>query len=202
MSGVILIGGGGHCHSVIDVLECAGVPIAGIVHGPSCALDEVLGYPALGRDDDLPKLRDRYDQALITVGQIKSPALRQRLFAKVQELNFTLPTVVSPLAHVSRHASIGAGCVVMHQALVNAGATIGDNVIINTDSLVEHDCTIGSHCHIAIGAILGGNVTIGDGTFIGAGAVVREGVKVDNNCIVGMNSKVLSNLSKGIIHTK
>jgi sugar O-acyltransferase (sialic acid O-acetyltransferase NeuD family) len=194
--GLLLLGGGGHCRSVLDVLETAGISVAGLVTGPG-EDKPVFGYPVLGGDDDLLRLRKTYDTALVTVGQIGSADVRRRLFFLLRELKYSLPAVVSPLAHVSRHARVGEGSVVMHQALVNAGVSIGENAIINTRALVEHDCAVGAHCHIAVGAVLCGGVSVGEGSFVGAGAVIRQGIRVGRGCIVGMGSTVLADVPDG-----
>ena len=81
MNKIILIGGGGHCKSVIDVIEQqAQFEIAGIVDKPEFINNKILGYTVIGDDSDLEKLARKYNYALITVGQIKSPRLRVRLF--------------------------------------------------------------------------------------------------------------------------
>lgn len=199
-SGLLLVGSGGHCRSVIDVLECAGVPVAGVVCGEHCAPEPVFTYPVLGKDPDLGALRERYNEALVTVGQIQTPAIRKSLFTLLTELEFSLPVVVSPTAMVSRRSEMLAGTVVMHQAFVNTNALVGRNCIINTRALVEHDCTIGDHCHVAVGAVLCGGASIGPGSFIGAGAVVREGVSIGPGCIIGMGSVVRHDVAEGERH--
>ncbi len=200
MSEIILIGGGGHCRSVIDVLEMCKQPIAGIVHGEHCALEPVLGYAPLGRDADLKSLFSSYTRALITLGQIKTPKIRQRLFVLLTEIGFTLPHIVSPLAYCSRHASVGRGSILMHQALVNAGTVIGDNCIINTKALIEHECTISDHCHVAIGATLCGNVRLGEGAFVGANATIMQGITIGKNSIVGMGVTVKRDVADGEVY--
>ena len=128
MKNIILIGGGGHCKSVIDVIEQEGqFRIAGIVDTPEFLGSNILGYPVIGNDSDLSSLAKKYQYALITVGQIKSPSLRIKLFDLAVKAGFTLPNIISPNAYVSRHSSIGNGVVVMHNAIVNASASIGDN---------------------------------------------------------------------------
>ena len=194
---VLLVGGGGHCRAVIDVLEAAGLGIAGIVHGPDADFVPILGYPPLGRDSDLSALRRTYPLALVTVGQIKSVAPRKKLFALLRQLDFGLPCVVSPHAYVSRHASVGAGSVVMHMAVINAGASVGANCIINSKCLVEHDCTIADHCHISVGAIVCGGVSVGAGTFVGAGAIIRQNVRIGENVIVGCGVTVQADVADG-----
>ena len=76
---LILIGGGGHCKSCIDVIEQENkFIIAGIVD-INTSISDLLGYPMLGNDADLVKLKLSYDYALITTGQIKTPDFQTRL---------------------------------------------------------------------------------------------------------------------------
>lgn len=178
---ILLIGGGGHCHSVIDVIEQQGVyEIYGVVDVPEKVGSQVLGYQVVGNDDDLPELFQHCLNAVITVGQIKSNALRVKLFEAARTIGYRLPTIISPLAYVSPHAQIGSGTVVMHHALVNANATIGDNCIINTKALIEHDATIGSHCHIATSAVINGGVVVGENTFVGSNSTIVQESQVTN----------------------
>lgn len=196
-TGILLIGGGGHCRSVIDVLERAAIPIAGVVHGPDCQMEPVSGYPALGRDQDVAALRREFSEALVTVGQVKSPAVRIRLYSLFKEHDFSFRSLVSPLAYVSTHATIGVGSITMHNALINAGAAVGKNCIINTRALVEHDCVIADHCHIAVGAVLCGGVRVGEGSFIGAGAIIHPMVSIGAGCVIGMGARVYKDLPDG-----
>ena len=173
---LVLIGGGGHCAACIDVIEQEDrFQIAGIVEREGIG-NELLGYPILGNDDELPVIRARCDYALITVGQIKTPSIRIRLFEYARSLGFTLPTIVSPRAYVSKHASLGEGSIVMHDVLINSRASIGNNSIINTKALVEHDAVVEDHTHISTGAIVNGGARIRKGTFVGSNSVTRENV--------------------------
>ena len=99
----------------------------------------MFGYKVIGSDNDLPKLLRNYDNALITVGQIKSPTSRIRLFKHLQELDYQLPIIVSPRAYVSKHAQIGEGTIVLHDAMVNANAKIGNNCVIGAKSLITEN---------------------------------------------------------------
>jgi sugar O-acyltransferase (sialic acid O-acetyltransferase NeuD family) len=185
---LILIGGGGHCKSCIDVIEQENkFLIAGIVD-INRSISELLGYPLLGHDEDLIKLKSSYDYALITMGQIKSPAIRVRLFDYAKYLGFKLPVIISPRAYVSKHAKIGNGSIVMHDALINAGAIVGDNCIINTKSLIEHDAVIENNCHISTGAIINGGVIVKQDSFVGSNAVTKESVKTNEKDFIKAGS--------------
>ena len=185
MRNIILIGGGGHCKSVIDVIEQEGIfNIAGIVDKPELLGFDVLGYPVIGNDSDLTDLVRKYQYAFITVGQIKSSSPRKELFKLVKKIGFILPTVISSRAYVSIHAEIGDGTVIMHNALINAGSSIGDNCIINSKALIEHDSKISNHCHISTNAIINGGVTIEDECFIGSGAITNNSIIVKKNSFI------------------
>lgn len=197
---ILLVGAGGHARSCIDVIEQDGrFVVAGLVGLPHEVGTQVLGYPVLGADADLPNLlRDNGSNGLITIGQIKTAEPRRHLFQLIEKNGFVMPTIISPRAYVSPHATIGAGTIVMHDAIVNAGAVVGRNCIINTRALVEHDAMIADHCHIATAAVINGAAQIGTGTFIGSGSIVRELIKVGERCVVGMGQRLTNDCADGI----
>jgi sugar O-acyltransferase (sialic acid O-acetyltransferase NeuD family) len=185
---LILIGGGGHCAACIDVIEQeARFEIAGIVDKDTSS-KELLGYPVLGNDDDLPSLRAGCDHALITVGQIKNPSARIRLLEYAKSLGYILPVIISPRAYVSKHASAGEGTIVMHDALINSRAIIGRNCIVNTKALIEHDANVEDNCHISTGAIINGGAIVRQGTFVGSNATTKEGVETKNGDFIKAGS--------------
>lgn len=188
---LILIGGGGHCKSCIDVIEQEGrFTIEGIIDLPEKKGEKILGYPIIGNDDDLESLIRSDNYFLITLGQIKTAQRRKELFEFLKAKAANLPVIISPKAYVSTHATIDEGTIIMHHALVNANAKIGKNCIINTKALVEHDVEIGNHCHISTGATVNGHVQIGAETFIGSGAVTKENIKIEANSFIKANSIV------------
>lgn len=195
---ILLVGAGGHAVACADVIEQEGrFVIGGLVGMPEEVESRIAGYDVVGTDADLPRLLGEHRHALVAVGQIKTPAPRIRLWEALTRGGWLLPTVVSPLAYVSSHSSIGAGTIIMHGAIVNAGATIGRNVIVNSQALVEHDVVIGDHCHIATGTLLNGGVTVGAGSFIGSGSIVRQGLVIAEGCVIGMGRRILADCPAG-----
>lgn len=176
---ILLLGGGGHCKSVIDVIEQENkYQIGGIIDKKELLGTKVLGYEVIGCDEELKQLRVKYPHAIVTVGHIKSNAVRVKLFKHLKELNFHMPSIISPLAYVSKHAFIDEGSVVMHHGLVNAGAKVGKNCIINSKALVEHDAVIENNVHISTGAIINGGTIVKEDSFVGSGAVSKEYIEV------------------------
>lgn len=195
---LILIGGGGHCKSVIDVAESAGYNILGILDMPEEVGKPVLDYTVIGTDDDIPQYTDKAE-FIITVGFIKNPSIRVRIYDKVKQAGGKLATIVASTAHVSRYATLGEGTVVMHLAVVNAGAKIGENCIINTFCNIEHDAVIGAQCHISTGTMVNGDCKVGERVFIGSQSVLANGITVEEDIIVGAGSVVRKSISeKGV----
>jgi len=172
---ILLIGGGGHYRSVIDVVEAEGkFNIAGIIDLVENIGKKVLGYPIIGSDTDLPTFFKEYEYAFITIGHIYSNKDRVKLFHLLKKIGFILPVIVSPYAYVSSHAEIDEGTIVMHHALVNANARIGKNCIINSKALIEHDAIIEDHCHISTAAVVNGGVRVRENTFFGSNATSKQ----------------------------
>ena len=182
MKDILLIGGGGHCKAAIDVIEQEGLyNIVGILDKQERLGESILDYQVIGDDSELNFLLKSCKNALITIGQIKSPSPRIKLFNKLLKLGFKLPTIISPRAYISKHSSLGIGSIIMHDSVISADVVIGDNCIINTKSIIEHGSRIENHCHISTNAVINGEVFIGEGSFIGSGAVTKECIKIDNN---------------------
>ena len=195
---ILLLGAGGHARACIDVIEQEGsFVIAGLIGLANEVGTSILGYPVLGSDTDLTEILTCHSFGLVTIGQIKTPELRIRLFDQLARNGRCAPAIISPSAYVSRHAILGIGTVVLHGAVVNAGAVIGKNCIINSQSLVEHDSVIGDHCHVATGARINSGVSVGGGSFIGSGSIVRQGLVLGSNCVIGMGQTVLSYCTAG-----
>jgi sugar O-acyltransferase (sialic acid O-acetyltransferase NeuD family) len=176
---IILIGGGGHCTSVIDVIEKENkYKIAGIVDHANKIGSKNLNYPVIATDDDLPRLVREYQYFHITLGFLKTPNRRIELYNEIISKGAQLPVIISPIAHVSNHTIIGVGTVIMHMAQINAGAQVGVNCIINSKALIEHDAFVGDHSHISTGAIINGTASVAEGSFIGSNATIIQGSRV------------------------
>jgi sugar O-acyltransferase (sialic acid O-acetyltransferase NeuD family) len=201
MKKLILIGGGGHCKSCIEVIESTQLyEIIGILEKDIEKETQVLGYPILGNDEQIPILVKQDVEFLITVGQIKSPNLRIKLAQVVTESGGKLATIIASTAYVSKHASIAEGTIIMHQAFVNADVKIGSNCIINTRAILEHDVNIGHNCHISVNAILNGDVKVGDNCFVGSNTVFYQGVTISENTLIGAGSIVGKSLKKAGVY--
>lgn len=190
---LVLVGGGGHCKSVIEVAESAGVRILGILDIAENVGKEVLGYKIVGTDEDIHAYIDSAE-FIVTVGHIKDPSVRVRLHQKITEAGGQLATLIASTAHVSKYADLGEGTVVMHYAMVNADARIGIGCIINTFANIEHDAVVEDFCHVSTGAMVNGNCLVGEGTFLGSQSVMVNGVSIVKGCVIAAGAMVRKNI--------
>lgn len=197
MKKIVLLGGGGHCKSCIDVIESTGTyEIVSILDREETIGEKILTYTITGIDKDLETSIDLDYECLVTVGQISTSKLKHALFDLIQKTGHRAATVISPFAVVSKHATIQEGTIIHHGAIVNSAALVGCNCIINTGALVEHDCIIGNHTHISTGVKLNGGVTVGNNCFIGSGSTVRNGISITDDVVIGLGSVVTKSITE------
>lgn len=198
---LLLIGGGGHCKSVLDsLLKSNEYSEVGIVDAKENIGKYVLSIPIIGCDDDLLELKEKgYNYAFVTVGSVGNPSLRIKLYKMIERLGFIIPNIIDSTAIISKHIDMETGIYIGKNSTINIGTSIGKGAIVNTASIIEHDCLIGKFAHIAPGAVLCGEVRVGENTHIGAGSVVKQQVRIGSNTIIGMGSVVLHNINDNVI---
>jgi sugar O-acyltransferase (sialic acid O-acetyltransferase NeuD family) len=191
---IILIGGGGHCKSVIEVIESGNAfTIEGILDIKEKVGQSIYNYPVIGSDEDIADFIKKGIALHITIGHIKSNHARVKLFQQIKSLNGYLPFIKASTAYISKHAAIGEGSIIMHQAFINSSAAIGVNTIINTGAVIEHDVKIKDHCHISTGAFINGECTIESNCFIGSNTTLIQGIQVEKNCLIAAGSVLTKN---------
>ena len=193
----MLIGGGGHCHSVLDSILALGTyKEIGIIDNVNSS---VLGIDVIGCDDDIPAFfKAGWTEAFITVGSIGSTKIRRRLYQMVKMIGLTVPSIKDPTAVIAKGTIIGEGAFIGKQAVINTGSIIGECSIINTGAIIEHDCVVNNFSHISSGTVLCGQVQIGEDTHIGAGSVVRQQISIGNNVLIGAGSVVVKNIPNNV----
>lgn len=193
---LVLIGGGGHCKSVLDA-ALSMKRFEEIVITDAAPLEDlpVLGCRIVGNDSKLPELiKQGFEYAFITVGSIQNAWLRIKLAERAKDLGFHFPVIIDPSARISDYANIGEGTFIGKNAVLNAEVQVGRHCIINTGAILEHESSVGDYSHVSVGAIVCGDSHIGNGSFIGAGTTIIQGLRVGNKAIIGANSTVLTDV--------
>lgn len=188
---IVLIGGGGHCKSVIDVIVCnTEFKIVGIIDVQEKIGTSILGFPIIGTDEDLPSIVKLYKNFHVSVGHVLSNVNRVRVYNKVKELGGNFPIIKAHDAHISSFSTVKSGSFIGHKAVVNAGAEIGINCIINTGAIIEHDSVIGNHSHISTMATVNADCTVGENSFLSSHVIINRGIHIPSNTIIYSGSVV------------
>ena len=190
---LLLIGGGGHCHSVLDAIINSGAyEEIGIIDNIDSSY---LGVSVVGNDDDIPALLQAgWTDAFITVGSVGDTKIRRRLYDMVKMQGLSIPTIIDPTAIIGKCVKIEEGVFVGKRAVINTGSIIGSCAIINTGAIIEHDCEIGAFSHISPGTTLCGQVKVGEDSHVGAASVVIQLIEIGDKSLIGAGSVVVKNI--------
>lgn len=185
---MILIGASGHAKVILDILQQNNLKVDEILDA-NPPVSELFGVP-VSLDDGQQVSGET--EAVIAVGNNR---VRKKI-AEIRLLQYV--AAVHPRSTVSPFAQIGAGTVVMANAVINPEASIGKHCIINTGAVIEHDCVLGDYVHISPNAALAGNVTVGEGSHIGIGAVAIQGVTIGKWVTVGAGAAIIRDVPDGV----
>ena len=195
---ILLIGGGGHCKSILDTLYRTSLyDEIGVIDVPQMVHKKILSTEIIGSDIDLPSLYTQgYRNAFVAVGSVGNPNLRNKLYNRLLELEFHIPNIIDPSAIISPYIKMGNGNFVGKSAIINAGTVIGNGTIINTSAIIEHDCKVGSFVHLSPKSVICGNVTIGKFVHVGAGTTIIQNINIVDSVIIGAGSVVVHSILK------
>lgn len=197
MEDIILLGLGGHAHSVVDSIEKDGIyHIVGFLDIEELQGKRFRDYKVLDTDEALGKYYDNgIRNAFITIGYLGKSDIRNRLYCRLKEIGYILPNVIDNSSIIASDVSLEDGIFVGKRAVINANTYIGKMCIINTGAIIEHDCKVEAFSHISVGSILCGGVHVGRETFVGANAVVIQGKSIDDQCIIGAGETVVKSIN-------
>ena len=187
---VIVIGASGHGKVIADIVRRSGDVLMGFLDDNGALSSEIAVIPVLGKVAD----HEKYPDASFVVG-IGNSAIREKIVRQLGDVRWY--TAIHPSAVISAlDTEIGAGSVVMANAVLNPSAHVGAHCIINTSAVVEHDGHVEDFAHISVGAKLGGAVSIGSHTWVGIGGTVSNNIVVCDHCILGAGAVVVQDIKE------
>jgi sugar O-acyltransferase (sialic acid O-acetyltransferase NeuD family) len=197
---VIVIGASDQGRQAIDIIEEGGsAEVVGVLDRRG-GVDQVVGYPVLGSDDELAPTAASTG-ATAFVAAIGDNFARHRVLTREMASCPDLEPlrVIHPSAIVARDAVVGPGSILMAGVVVSNGCRVGTGALLGTRSSLDHDSVVGSCSSLAPGVTTGGGVRIGDRSAIGLGANVIHRVTVGSDTVVGAGALVLSDVPDGVV---
>lgn len=195
MKKIVLIGAGGHCKVIIDIIKSTNeYEIIGITD--KVAKGNLIDIPILGDDSILENLhKSGVEYAFIGLGAMYNLQLRNKLYEMLKSIGFKIPILIHKNVILSPNVSIGEGTCIMPGVIINSDASIGKNCIINTSAVIEHECIIGDNTHISPNVSIAGGVIIGFNSHIGIGSCIIQEKVIGNNVTIGAGAVVVDNIN-------
>ena len=198
---VIIIGAGGHAKVIADIILKNNDNLLGFLDDNKHKGEVILGYPVLGKIDDIYSFTDtdtdtEINSAEFIIG-IGDNAVRETISHKY---NITWHIAVHPSASIGIDVTIGEGTAVMANAAINVSAEIGKHCIVNTGAVIEHDNIISDYVHVSPGVSVGGTVVVGKRTHVGIGAGVKNNVNIAPDCVIGAGAAVVKDIAESGVY--
>ena len=161
MKALLIIGAGGHGRVVAEIAIELG-------YDNIVFLDD-NSETAIGKIDEMDKFVENYHNAFCAIG---NNTVRAKIFDRLVDIGYIIPSLIHPTAYVSEHAQIESGVVIEPGAIVNTGAHLHRGAIVSVGAIIDHDTEVGMCSHINAGAIVKAGGHVDDYTRIDAGCVV------------------------------
>lgn len=196
MKKLVIIGSGGFCKQVIEVVEEINTikqkyNLIGIIddnkelHGTM-----VLGYEVIGDTEYLNKYSQKDN--INAVIAIANGTIRNRIACKLNNIEWI--NLIHPSAIVSKYVRMGIGNIICAGVIINPGLNMGNHCHINIGSTIGHDVKMMDYVTIMPGARISGNVTLKSQVLLGANSTIIQGLSIEDKVIVGAGTVVVKNI--------
>lgn len=176
---LLLVGAGGFGRVVLEhaikEYDCAFVD-DGVAIGTN-----VCGTLVIGKVSDLAELHKDYHLLVVTIG---NNTLRGQIYGRARSLGYIFPNIVDPSSYISNFATIGNGCIILNNVVIQNGSCVGDGVILNPGVEIHHDSIVGDYALIYTNTVVRSLASIGDRAHIGSTLTISNEAKVDCDAII------------------
>lgn len=195
MSDLAILGSGGFAKEVAELAALGSHRITACYSVSGGAFEELhRGYLA-----ELERDREQFEGVVLGIGATdrRSLAIRRGIVDWLVERDFVCPSVISPYAILAQGASVSAGVVIAHGAILGVDCRLEPFALCNSGAMIGHDARLCANVVVAPGAFVGGNVSVGENSLIGPLAKVIQGVTIGEDALVGVGCLAVRDLMPG-----
>lgn len=202
---VLILGGGGGCELVLDILSrVTGQKAVAILDNSPCLHSQTrFGVPILGGFElveDLWKRRS-FDTLISTI--VKSVNDRFDIFEKFTSMGIPFANIIDPDVRVGQDVQLGMGNIIVFGGYIAVGAHLGNNNFFAAGCNIEHHSIIGDHCTFGPRTTLSGRVTVGSRVKFGMNVSVEPFVEVGSESIIASGITLTTHVpEKSIVKNK
>lgn len=158
---------------------------------------DIYGYPVIG---PLSRIHDLDDVMFVNgIGSTSTFRRKPEIIGGLGLPDEKFATIVHPSATVSRFAKIGAGTVILQNAVIGTGVQVGRHVHVLPLTVLSHDTQVDDFATIAGGVSVSGRVHLGRACYIGSAAAIRNDVNIGSGALVGMGAVVLKDVAANAV---
>ena len=197
---IILIGGGGNCKKIIDMILSKKLKIKGILDDKFDKNDITCykNIKIIGKISDIINYKNY--NIVVTIGNID---FRANFFNKYN--NYKYINIIHNKSSVSDSANLGKGIIIHYGVYVGPNVIIKDFCHLDTSSIVEHDCILEKNIMVCPGTNICGGVEIKDNVFIGAGTTIinstdNKKIILNNKCFIGAGSLITKSIESNKLY--
>ena len=183
----------------LEHAEACGYKIAGLYHYNGERTGEVIcGHEIIGSFDDMFAAGVKGKNFLLTQGKM---SLRKELTEKILAGGGIIPTIIHPLASVSKYTDIGEGCLIGPYAVVQAQCKISNGVIVRDQALICHGTTVDDYVFVGPKALVGAMLHVKEQAFVGQGSILisSKATEVGENVLIGAGSLVTKPVPDNVV---
>lgn len=170
---LLIIGAGGHGQCCMSIAERMNIfdKISFLDDDERYELSDVV----VGKIADLDKLTDEYDSVFVAVGNNE----QRKIYAdKARLLGYKLPTLIDPMASVSKYCYIGEGSVIFPCAVLETNCHIAKGCIISSNTTINHDAYINDYTLVYSNSVIRPRTHIGEMCLIESRCVISSDITI------------------------
>ena len=183
----------------LEHAEACGYKIAGLYHYNEDRTGEVIcGHKIIGSFRDMFATGVKGKHFLLTQGTM---SLRKELTEKILAEGGIIPTIIHPLASVSKYSEIGDGCLIGPYAVVQAQCKISNGVIVRDQALICHGTTIDDYVFVGPKSLVGAMLHVKEEAFVWQGSILisSKATEIGENVLIGAGSLVTKPVPNNVV---
>lgn len=140
--------------------------------------EEINGVKVVGGVNDLSVLFTENKKIVLSIGNNK---IREIVYKQAKEIGFEFPNFICESAYISPFATVGEGCAILNNVIIQNGSKVGDATILNPGVEVHHDSSVGSFCYIYTNSVVRTYAKVEDGVRLGSNVTIKNESVVDKD---------------------